>query len=137
MPPDAVVLHSALPFQIQPCQADHGQSTLIVDSKNFVVASIPSAVWNERARLIFPQDRGNIALILQAVNSFYQMKAALKKLHDLVLLERGITYDSDPDMRQEYAENVGAALDGANQLLQNLVAWQDDDWFSKAGPGTC
>ncbi|CAN7620855.1 hypothetical protein LJR289_004601 [Pseudoduganella sp. LjRoot289] len=136
MPPDAVLLHSSLPFRIQPCQADHGETTLIVDSKNVVVASIPSAVWNEKARLVFPQDLGNAALILQAVNSFYPLKAALKNLHDLVVLERRITYDGDPDMRQEYAENVGAALDGANQLLQDLVAWQDEDWFGKQGPST-
>jgi hypothetical protein len=137
MPPDAVLLHSSLPFHIQPCQADHGQSTLIVASHDFVVASIPSEVWNEKARLVFPQDRGNAALILQAVNSFYPLKAALKNLHDLLVLERRLTHDGDPDLRYEYAENVGAALDGARQLLQDLVAWQDEDWLSKPGPGTC
>lgn len=127
MPPAAVLLHSTLPFRIQPCQADHGLTTLIVDATGFVVASIPSAVWNENARWMFPQDRGNAGLMLQAVNSFYPLKAVLKKLHDLVAQERRLTYDGDPDLRQEYAEGVAAALDDAKHLLQDLVAWQDED----------
>jgi hypothetical protein len=137
MPADAVLPHSPLPFKIQPCQADQGQTTFIVDSKDFVVAHISSAIWNERACLKFPQDRGNAALILQAVNSFYPMKAALQQLHDLVVLERRIVYDSDPGVRQAHTENVGAALAGANQLLKDLVAWQDYDWFGEPGQSTC
>jgi hypothetical protein len=124
--------HSALPFRIQPCQADQGETSLIVDSKGFVVASIPSAVWNEETLLAHPLDRGNAALILQAVNCFYPLKAALKKLHDLVALERRTSYASDPDIRWEYRESINAALDDANQLLQDLVTWQDEDWLGKS-----
>lgn len=127
MQPDTKLSHSSLPFQIQACQADHGKTTLIVDSNGFVVAHIPSAVWKENAVLAHPHDRGNAALILQAVNSFYPMKAALKQLRDLLVLERRMTSECDPDLRWEYTEHVGAALDHAGQLLANLEAWQEVD----------
>ena len=126
MASDTVLPHSTLPFQIQACVADHGKTTVIMDSKGFVVAKVPSAAWKKKATLTYPQDRGNAALILQAVNSFYPMKAALRRLHDLILLERLSIHDRNPDARWEYVEESGAALDEASRLLSDAIRWQDD-----------
>jgi hypothetical protein len=48
------------------------------------------------------------------------MKAALKQLRDLLVLERRMTSECDLDLQWEYTEHVGVALDHADQLLANL-----------------
>jgi hypothetical protein len=119
-----ILSHSALPFRIQACVVDHGKTTVIVDSEGFVVAKVPSAVWRKKAVLAYPQDRGNAALILQAVNTFYPMKAALLRLRKLIILERLSVRQNNPDARWEYAEESAAALDEASRLLSSAIKWQ-------------
>lgn len=118
--------HSVLPFRIQPCVADHGKTTVIVDSRGFVVAKVPSAAWKKKTILTYPQDRGNAALILQAVNTFYPMKAALLRLRDLIILDRISIHESNPDVRWEYAEELAAALEEASTLLSCAIKWQEN-----------
>lgn len=135
--------HAILPFSIQPCMADHGDTSVIVDAQGFVVAKIASPAWNDEALLKYPQDRANAALILHAVNSLYPMKAALKALYELVLLERRATSELNPDIRWQYLEQVNATLDEAARLLQTSSAWEDEAVFSSpqsdhvAGGGEC
>ena len=121
MPTELLPPHSTLPFRIQPCVADHGKSTVIVDERGFVVATIPSAAWKANADLKYPHDRGNAALILCAVNSFYPMKAALKNLYDVLILQQRISQDGDPDLQREFAEQVRTVLNEADQLLRELT----------------
>lgn len=123
---DIALSHSVLPFRIQPCRADHGKTTVIVDSEGFVVAKIPSKAWKKNAILTYPQDRGNAALILQAINTFYPMKAALLRLCDLIMLERLSIRENNPDARWEYAEEVAAALDEASRLISCAINWQEN-----------
>jgi len=123
MPAHNTLPHSALPFEIQPCMADHGETTLIVDSKGFVVGTIASAVWDERAVLKYPQDRGNASLILTAINSFYPMLAVLTELHDFVVLTRRASA-SELDVRVERTKNIESTLDEAARLLSDLAPWQ-------------
>lgn len=118
--------HSVLPFRIQPCAADHGRTTVIVDAEGFVVAKVPSAAWKKKADLTYPQDRGNAALILQAVNTFYPMKAALLRLRNLIVLERLSIYESNPDARWVYAEESASALQEASRLLSCAIKWQEE-----------
>ena len=124
MPAHTTLPHSALPFEIQPCLADHGETTLIVDSKGFVVGTIASAVWDERAVLKYPQDRGNASLILTATNSFYSMLRVLTELHDFVVLTRRASA-SGLNVCLGRTENIEATLDEAARLLSDLAPWQD------------
>ena len=126
MASDIALSHSVLPFRIQPCVADHGKTTVIVDAEGFVVARVPSKAWKKKATLAYPQDRGNAALIVQAINTFYPMKAALLRLRDLIILERLSVHENNPDARWEYAEELVDALDEASRLLSCAINWQED-----------
>lgn len=64
------------PWNAQPKQSDHGDTTVIVAADGFVVASIPSRAWDEKARLRDPQDRANAKLLAQA----HQMGAIVRAI---------------------------------------------------------
>lgn len=65
---------SPLPWRLEPCQLDQGETTLIVAANGFTVARINSPAWDHRATLMYPHDRCNAELIVSACNH-----------HDLVL----------------------------------------------------
>lgn len=52
-------------WAIQPNQADHGETTAIVDAKGDIVAIIPSAAWDDEASGL-ERDKANCRLIASA-----------------------------------------------------------------------
>ncbi len=68
---------SPLPWAVQPCAQDHGQSTVIVDAKGFVLARIPnSAAWDDEATLRHPEDRDNARAMAAAGPTRAALEAA-------------------------------------------------------------
>ena len=122
-----------LPLRLQPCQDDHGDSTVIVDAKGFVVAVINSAVWNPDAVLENPQDRAYAALILQAVNAAGIPPATQATRHySLSLTGMGLDHeehDSD-EARQDWFDKQRGDVDdhyyidisASGELLESGIA---------------
>lgn len=60
---------SPTPWTAHACQADQGETTVIVDALGYVVATINSPAWDDNATLEYPQDRANMKLIVTACNN--------------------------------------------------------------------
>lgn len=122
----AAIPHCALPLRLEPCQDDHGESTVLMCADDYQVAVIPSALWDPAAPLTHPGDRENAKLILAAVNSFYPARDALKELLDMVSLQRRAAQLRDPDLLWQYNEGIDAAIERATLQL-NAMGAEDTD----------
>lgn len=61
-------------YGIQPCMADHGESSVICDGHGHVVCKIQSAVWDKSATLEYPKDREYAEIIVRALNAAHAAK---------------------------------------------------------------
>lgn len=61
-------MHTPGPWQVYPTAADHGETTSICGGDCLVIASIPSAAWDDKAKLkgAAKADRANARLIAAA-----------------------------------------------------------------------
>lgn len=72
------------PWTIQPLQTAHGTHTAICDAKAHVLCVIPSAAWDEKAFIRFPEDRMNARLFACAKRMFEELKVCRDWLHGCV-----------------------------------------------------
>lgn len=63
-----------LPWSIMPRAANHGEHTVICNAQADILAIIPSAAWDEKAVIPFPEDRFNARLFRAAPELLTELK---------------------------------------------------------------
>jgi len=86
----------SLPWSIQPCQEDHGESTVVVDQRGYVISCVPSAAWNEKATDVVSQrDRANLNFMITVCNMHtgldVQIQRAARETPGALATQHGLT----------------------------------------------
>ncbi len=103
---------SPAPWELQPCQASHGETSVIVDANGITLARIPSAVWDERITLKGEarHDKTNARLMTRAPLLIECRKMLSEALFYLRACAQEQQFDDDPDDSKVLAKEIRALL---------------------------